>query len=72
MSWHKVNPKNLVGQLVQSLLNDHPDQTICYKLEIGPRGVLVPDDCLKLFDLVGAGEHLESLLGRFYSKIGYC
>ena len=50
--------KNLVGQLVQSLLNDHPYKTIRYKFEIRPGGVFVSDDGLELFDLVGAGEHL--------------
>ena len=46
-----IIPTNLVGQLVEPLLNNHPDQPICNELELRPRGHLVPDHRLQLPDL---------------------
>ena len=46
-----IIPTNLVGQLVEPLLNNHPDQPIRNELELRPRGHLVPDHRLQLPDL---------------------
>ena len=48
-----------VRQLVQSLLDHHPDQPVRHELKVRPGRGLVPDDGLELLDLVGAGQDLE-------------
>ena len=59
-----------VGQLVQALLDHHPDQPVGHELEVGAAGALVADDCLQLLDLVGAGEHLQTTRDIYiYRKI---
>jgi len=61
-----------VGQLVEPLLDDHPDETISHELKVRARGRRVPDDGLQLLDLIGAPQHLEFLaqvVGR--RRLGY-
>ena len=49
----------LVRQLVQALLNHHPDQSVRHKLEVRSGRLLVPYDGLQLFYLVRAFEDLK-------------
>ena len=59
-------PTNLVGQLVEPLLNNHPDQPIRNELELRPRRHLVPDHRLQLPDLEVARQHdvMNGLLAK--------